>query len=289
MKHIDTTAIIKPANWLRDARKFNRILKKKSTTTEKKNYITSKSAFWGKFKPQLEILSNERCWFTESPDWVSPFHVEHFKPKGKVDPLKVDLKFTEFTRADWSLGYWWLAFNWKNYKLACFALNTSNKQNYFPLGPASTSAVNPSQNHSAETHVLIDPCIAQDVDLITYNMWEVVETADKTTQLSEFERARVSIEVYGLNKIEKLVNQRKTVLGTCNKHLKRANEKFDEFQNFADQYSLEYLRIFKYFNDDCEDLKEMIDYSNKGALFPTMVINRIKSSGYKWVNDFILN
>lgn len=288
MRYINLKGISKPKCWLKKTRRINRRLKQKNSLKVKKAYITKK-ACWGDFKPTLERLSCERCWFSESPDWVSPFHIEHFRPKGKVDELKVELDFAECQRRDWSVGYWWLAFNWKNYRLCCAAVNTSFKRNYFPLEAGSFFASSPIENHSLERNILLDPCVESDVDLLTYNLWEIVPSVDININKLGYERARISIELYGLNKHQKLVDARKDILLKCNKLLINANKKFKRLKLIEDYTSDRFLDTLEYFTDDCETLKTMFNYNNKGSFFPSMIKTRIETSGYDWVKDFILN
>lgn len=282
MRHINTSGMSKPSSWLKKSRRHTKRLKAQDDLNLRKSYITSHSGHWGLFKENFEELSNNRCWFTEAQEFISPFHIEHFRPKGRIDSIKKELKFSEQVREDWEIGYWWLAFNWKNYRLCCFEVNTSHKKNFFPLKHGSIVCTNPFENICDEMPVLIDPCRKEDVDLVTYNMWEVVPSViyDKTPE--EFERARVSIDIYGLNKIPKLVNARKVELNRCNRFLEKA-EKF--YKRYLDSKNDQDLSDFI---EEVEELKYLIDYKNKEAQFPTMCKKRIESSGYEWVNSFIV-
>lgn len=62
--------------------------------------------------------------------------VDHFRPKVKVtrwdgDPPLVSDEPPK--QIDVSPGYWWLAFTWNNYSLACYSCNQTFKRNLFPV------------------------------------------------------------------------------------------------------------------------------------------------------------
>ena len=65
----------------------------------------------------------EKCWYSEAADSVSPIHVDHYRPKSSVE---------DDASKEKSEGYWWLAFDWTNYRISGHVIN-SKKGNYFPL------------------------------------------------------------------------------------------------------------------------------------------------------------
>ena len=73
-----------------------------------KAFIDANSGVWGEIKNELLEMSHGKCWYSEAPDAVSDWHVDHFRPKKRA----LDEDKTEHE------GYYWLAFDWKNYRIA---------------------------------------------------------------------------------------------------------------------------------------------------------------------------
>ena len=69
----------------------------------------------------LEQFHN-KCWYTEAQDAVSSFHVDHFRPKTRA----LDLEGNACE------GYWWLAFEWTNYRISGQLINVK-KKDLFPI------------------------------------------------------------------------------------------------------------------------------------------------------------
>src|SRR3982750_371777 len=138
-----------PQAWLDKVAKLGAALEVKLTAEERKDFIDEHSAVWGEIKDQLLEMSHGKCWYSEAPDSVSDWHVDHFRPKGRA----LD---TDDTVHD---GYAWLAFDWKNYRIAGSYPNsphndakglTRGKWDYFPLGLGSVRASWADRNVDAE-------------------------------------------------------------------------------------------------------------------------------------------
>lgn len=75
-------------------------------------------------------------WCERRLRWKGELNVEHYRPKGGVTrwdgnpPLISDEPPKQIPV---STGYWWLAFTWDNYSLACYSCNTAFKRNLFPM------------------------------------------------------------------------------------------------------------------------------------------------------------
>ena len=78
-----------------------------SKIKERNEYIDSNSAHWGELKEWLKVLSKGKCWFSEVRELYSHYDVEHFRPKKEAKNLDKTIRD----------GYWWLAFDYTNYRL----------------------------------------------------------------------------------------------------------------------------------------------------------------------------
>src|SRR3954453_16196371 len=67
----------------------------------------------------LRAIAGNKCWYSEVKlDGADP-NVDHFRPKGRVREVNADLENTGVEGA----GYWWLAFEFQNYRLAAMHAN----------------------------------------------------------------------------------------------------------------------------------------------------------------------
>lgn len=159
-------------------------------TTERNKYIDDHSVHWGLLKPWLMALSHNKCWFSDSKDTYSHYHVEHFRPKKEAKNL-------DKTKRD---GYWWLAFEYSNYRL-CGNVGNSKKGGWFPLRTGSLCSTFDAQCEESETRYFLDPTDPEDVELVAFDeegnlipapgchAWEAerVEESVKRLKLNEHE------------------------------------------------------------------------------------------------------
>lgn len=103
----------------------------KKTPKERKKFIRT-NTLWTKYRDALCEVSDDKCWYSERKFSRTELEVEHFRPKGEGATVKHP-------------GYWWLAYNWRNFRLSSSLANkrredlrNRNKQimgkgTYFPL------------------------------------------------------------------------------------------------------------------------------------------------------------
>lgn len=142
-------------------------IKGKGTVAARKKYIDKNKKKWSDIKPNLWELGNHKCWYSEDKIQVGEGEIEHYRPKGNVCKSKHS-------------GYWWLAFDWHNYRLSHPTCNKRRKDfltkklagkgMYFPLKDEKNRAFDPSDNIKAEEPVLLDPTNPNDVKLILFNL-----------------------------------------------------------------------------------------------------------------------
>jgi hypothetical protein len=121
-----------PQDWIDDAQSVTDQLHSAQSKTEIEEIIEKRQSLWRDDRIRNWLLKqfNNKCWYTEAYDSVSSIHVDHYRPKGRVR----DLSGIEDD------GYWWLAFNWKNYRI-CGQLINVKKSDIFPIieGERATS------------------------------------------------------------------------------------------------------------------------------------------------------
>ena len=155
-----------------------------------------RQSIWRDLAAAMSRLSNEKCWYSESSNPSSDKNVDHFRPKASVAE-DVDHE-----------GYWWLAFDWRNYRYASQwcnqrrndAVNSTDggKCDRFPLEPRSYRARCEGDAYAAEEPMLLDPSDPEDWKLLTFRP-DGLPIAAATAGTTDHERANISIEVYHLH------------------------------------------------------------------------------------------
>jgi hypothetical protein len=125
---------------------------------ERNEFIDKNSDHWGKLKPWLLALSGGKCWFTEARDIASHLDVEHFRPK----------KAARNARGPERDGYWWLAFDYMNFRIAGTVPNRK-KGAWFPLRRGSPSSSYGWRCEGDEVPHFLDPTNAHDVTLLAFD------------------------------------------------------------------------------------------------------------------------
>lgn len=169
---------------------------KNAPKQERSKEIDKHKKVWGELKAILKELSNEKCWYCETKNLRSDNAVDHYRPKGNVKKAEPPHD-----------GYWWLAFDWHNYRFTCTFCNsvrngettTGGKQDHFPIHDEQDRARKNEDDIEEELPVLIDPVVSTD----TVHIWFDEDGSAKAAQTDEddleFKRADISIKRYHLN------------------------------------------------------------------------------------------
>lgn len=96
---------------------------------------------WSQYRPRFYRAQSGRCGFCETEVAGHSPHLEHFAPKAEVaELLEPGQELPDATnvrgRKLESLckpGYWWRAYEWTNWLLACERCNTAWKKTLFPV------------------------------------------------------------------------------------------------------------------------------------------------------------
>jgi hypothetical protein len=200
MIHIKYPAENKPPQeWLVRAKRLTDRLKQAPDKATRDKVIDDNAALWGEIKDWLGTFSDNKCWFSEARDTFSHWQVEHFRPKKEAKEPSRD-------------GYWWLAFDYLNYRL-CGGVGNAKKGSFFPLRAGSAAAQRPDDNYDDEAPLLIDPTIESDVVLLTFAEGGLAMPTESNGW--GHERAKVSIDRYKLNDHAPLRRARAQVWNDC--------------------------------------------------------------------------
>jgi hypothetical protein len=179
----------------------------------------------------LEKVVVTKCWYSEVHLEGADPNVDHFRPKGAVREVGRDFEPT----GDETDGYWWLAFEPGNYRLAAMHSNQrrvdhdtqGGKWNYFPLRGARAVATTPLPQ--IEEDILpLDPCVFTDVQLLWFDSDGTpgpITNEDNQVDEREAERVRATIWLYHLNKQEIQI-RRAAYVAEIRKDLKKADSDY---------------------------------------------------------------
>lgn len=176
---------------------------------QRSDFIDQHADYWGKLKAYYMNLSHGKCWYTEAKDIASAYHMDHFRPKKETIALTRDCTIPTINNDE---AYWWLAFDWTNYRFAA-SIPNSSKNAYFPLKPG-TCAAKSKDELDDEWKGLLDPTDEYDVSFIAYGTDGNVYPACADVNSWDALRVMLSVRVYNLNSIS-LVDARKEVQQTC--------------------------------------------------------------------------
>ncbi|WP_337178546.1 hypothetical protein [Hydrogenophaga borbori] len=201
-----------PADWLAEAEAACAELAAAKTEAERDDIIDAKQKLWrdDRIRNWLLGLFHNKCWYSEAQEAVSAYHVDHYRPKGRV---------TDVGRVHPEPGYWWLAFRWQNYRI-CGQLINVKKNDVFPLVSGHRAAPHDAGSLRLEAPALLDPA-TDDARLVSFEMDEDGCRAVPSGGADEEDCGRVetTIEVLGLNRLDRLNSKRADVWTECREKL----------------------------------------------------------------------
>lgn len=179
-----------------------------ASDAEARNDIIDKNkTLWGDLKGWLLSLSHGKCWFSEAKDCFQYWDVEHFRPKKSAKDL-------DGTKHE---GYWWLAFQWENYRI-CGKVGNTKKGTFFPLREGCTRISDPDGDIRFEDPLLLDPSDEDDPLLLSFNIEGRAVPNPNIIDDWELLRVKYSVERYNLD-FPPLMEKRKTVWNDCWQHI----------------------------------------------------------------------
>ena len=203
MRHVPLTQPPPDDRWLKDAAALLLALKSAPNKAARDAIIDTNADCWGKLKAWLLSLSHGKCWFSEASDCFSHFHVEHYRPKKSAKEL-------DGAERD---GYWWLAFDWRNFRI-CGGAGNAKKGTFFPLRRGSRPASGPEKDLRFEDPLLLDPSDPHDPVLLFFNLEGRAIAAPDLP--SGWDRDRVAFTISRCNlDFSPLVEKRKVIWSEC--------------------------------------------------------------------------
>jgi uncharacterized protein (TIGR02646 family) len=253
-----------PQDWIDRADALTQQLIAAPTIAAKNVIIDANQALWNELKDHLSALSNQKCWYTESINAGAHCHVDHFRPKKEV--IDEDGNITD--------GYWWLAFDWMNYRFSGPAPNV-RKRSYFQV--VANRALNYGDNCNIEDILFIDPIKVRDPECLAFDNEGRVKPKETVKTVRNYKRADYSIRRLNLN-APSLIDQRKDKFRKASILLMQLDKKI-QLQSVTWDQSRE--------NEIETGFRELIQMCSKNSEFSAAVKFCLKSSTYAWALEIV--
>jgi len=290
MVYINPTSIPFPQDRLTRLRELTEALRACAADKRSGKIETGRNQSWAhpEIVTALRAVVGNKCWYSEVHlDHHDP-NVDHFRPKGAI--REVDC--TSLTNSGASPGYWWLAFDHRNFRLAAIHANqrrvdestTGGKADYFPVrGPRA-----PEKTEWAsivEDYLPLDPCSKTDVSLLWFDPDGVPGCVDRPgNPLSERdrERVRISIWLYHLDKEDIQKRRSETIRGV----LALLDEANDDLRDW-DPGGICDLKAKSRFDRAISKIDKALEPESLFAGAIERVV-RTRSAHYPWIIEHIL-
>ncbi len=132
----------------------------------RKALIAANRDKWVAFRPHLQQIFGDKCWYTESRNPGTDDDIDHYRPKSRIADRRGHG------------GYWWEALNWRNFRLSCHRANrlrrnpdtdeTHGKGDRFPLLAEEDRWMAPA-DACHERPTLLDPTDPADPPILTFD------------------------------------------------------------------------------------------------------------------------
>lgn len=264
MIYIDLENNPPPQDWIDRADIVTQELVDEADSVLRNQIIDANQPLWNELKNHLSSLYNDKCWYTESINSGAHCHVDHFRPKKEV--IDENGVKTE--------GYWWLAFDWMNYRFSGPAANV-RKRSYFHVN--ANKALNYADNLNLEDILFLDPIKFRDPEELAFDNEGIVRPKETNKIIRNYKRARYSIIRLNLNS-PSLIDKRKDKYRNAVILLMRINKKLDLQSIIFDQareYEIE------------TDMRQLWSMCSKNSEFSAAVKYCLKSSGFDWAKEIV--
>jgi len=272
MRYIEFDSF-KPSNkWSEKARQASEELEKKSSREERMAFIKAKAQVWRDLRAELIEKFGNRCWFTDAEETVAQLDVEHFRPKAEA--VDLDGKVHE--------GYWWLAFELSNLRLAGQIPNRQHKRCYFPLQPNSFRACATNRRWQEELPIFLDPINPLDVAMVAYDESGCMRPSASAVTKEDQERVKLTDKYLGLSAHQPLVEARQSIWNDCRGIIEKIKKLLAEEEEFGTSTS-------RTRGERRCLMRNLIEKTLPTSPFASVARSCILMSGEKWLVEALVN
>lgn len=289
MIYVNSRNLSISSKWLDNARDLTRELLNK-LPDERSSFIDAKrTETWGHqdLVNALRQVVGNKCWYSEvSLDGADP-NVDHFRPKGRVVEIDCDSLIKTDTI---SRGYWWLAFEPKNFRLSSQHSNQrrvdedtdGGKWDFFPVEGARAPETT-EWELIGENVIPLDPCSYSDMSLLWFDpdgKPGLSKPIDRATPY-EVKRIKVTVWLYHLDKKETAASRARHIEG-IRKDIKNADI---AYKLWNPNSNLPNLVQKNRFDNELDKIKTKIADSSIFAGAKRCAVQLAKSE-FTWIEEF---
>ncbi len=277
MRFVDLTKLELPSGWEERAQQAQREIAALDHD-ERSRAINNHHRIWGELKPCLEKLAHKKCWYCESKQIRSDKDIDHFRPKNSVD---------EKDSSDHP-GYWWLAFDWGNFRYSCTYCNrqrtdsgtTGGKGSRFPLHDETKRCRTPQDLLSDEQPVLLDPTEETDPGLLWFDNDGIARPTSRDSDSWLHRRAKESIEIYHLNHVD-LKEVRQSICYDCTQMVGDGDEAWKEYEQGSLVAQTKFRRTLR-------DLKKRLAYDAEYSAAARSTVMSLRNRDRPWLEALLV-
>jgi uncharacterized protein (TIGR02646 family) len=265
MRYIDLENNPPDQDWIDRADALTLQLSQAADKAARDAIIDANQNTWTELKDHLRGISHNKCWYSESRNDSAHCHVDHFRPKGRALDENGDDKG----------GYWWLAFEWFNYRYSAPVENI-RKRDYFHVNASKANL--PIDSIENEDIRFLDPTDIEDPDKLAYTNEGLVTPKSTVNTERNYIQAEYTIRRMNLNKQEMKDSRKdkysRTIL------LIKSTEKLVQLQ-LANICMARKQKIVS-------QMKELLALASSTSEYSAAVKFCMKTTGYEWVENLLL-
>ena len=226
----------------------------------RKQIIDDNEDMWGELKKHYCDFLHRKCWYSEAVNDFAHCHLDHFRPKGKAEDEDSNIQ---------DGGYWWLSFNWKNYRYSGPAGNI-RKKHYFHVNV--NKALTPNDAIENEDIRFLDPCEPSDPEKLKYNNEGIISPKNEDVTSRDYIQAEYTIRRMNLNMYGLVEGRRDNYRKTA--RIVRETQNLLALQKA--KYDMARHQTIK------ANQKLLLDLANRYSPFSAAVKYCLKESGLEW-------
>jgi len=290
MIHVDLNKLTLSPEWKKRAKQLTGKLKALSPDKRSGFIENNREKTWGadEVLGALRVIVGNKCWYSEVPLEGADPNIDHFRPKGQVREVDADLQNTQTT----SPGYWWLAFECRNFRLSSMHANqrrvdidtNGGKWDYFPVLGARVAEGTPCLA-IIENTLALDPCSASDVSLLWFDPdgkpccseWK------RKPNVLDQQRVRTTVWLYHLNKRE-IETKRGNYMRQIHADLVQADAQYQVWDRDSASPNLQAKNSFDH---KIAEIKEKLSDDAEFAGAKRCAV-RAAIADYEWIEEFDL-
>jgi uncharacterized protein (TIGR02646 family) len=190
MIQVDISKFKPTDEWLKKSQQLRKqLLDARDDKAKRDKIIKANQKVWKELKEDLQKLSYGKCWYSGAREIFSYYHVDHFRPKLEI----IDVFNDKNSNTD---GYWWLAFEYTNYRLSGGVGNTK-KSNHFAVEKNCVRC--PEDDINCELSYFLDPTKPNDYKKLSFDEEGKIRPKNPIDIELDHKRAKYTIQYLNLD------------------------------------------------------------------------------------------